>query len=329
MSTLGRRLLDYFFLLRIPLLAPVWTILLMGWVTGSASSSLDFWQNGAVAGAVGPRLLWIALLAFSCVAASIYVVNQIVDIESDRINHKLFFLPQGIISTRTAWLLASLCAAVGMALCLAFFDRLMVAIFVLSLLMGVLYNLPPFSLKDRAWGGVIANFVGHGMLTYLVGWHVAHGALPLDWTELGKGVVAALSPGFANAAVYVTTTIADKEGDRATGKCTFSVRYGEKAAALIATIFCAASLAGAFLLQNNRWVMLIPAAVSLLFFFYLYLVPQRENAFKAFKWPVFLLSAFISFFVPLYGVLIIMTFLGSRWYYRWRFNIEYPTFKAK
>lgn len=329
MSRIARKLLDYFFLLRIPLLAPVWTILILGWVTANGAAEYDLWRHGSLAGLIGHQRLWLALVAFSFIVASIYVVNQIMDIESDRINHKLFFLPQGIISIRTAWLLATACALSGLLMCLLFFDYFMSVLFVICLFLGALYNLPPFSLKDRAWGGIIANFLGHGMLTYMVGWYVAHGLAGMDAHELTKGFLAALSPGFANAAVYTTTTIADESGDRATGKCTFSVRYGQKIAAFTAAIFCAASLLGALLLERNQWVMMVPAGVSLLFFIYLYLVPQRENAFKAFKWPVFLLSAFIAIFVPFYGVLILVTFFGSRRYYRWRFNIDYPTFKAK
>ncbi len=107
--------LDCCFLLRIPLLVPVWTILLLGWITGSPSAGVA-WPSlrGAwLSMQSGPPVLWTALIGFSFIVASIYVVNQIADIESDRINHKLFLLPHGLISVGAAWALAAACLVGG------------------------------------------------------------------------------------------------------------------------------------------------------------------------------------------------------------------------
>jgi 4-hydroxybenzoate polyprenyltransferase len=325
-----RRLLtmavDCLFLLRISLLAPVWTIIILGWVTAAPQAL----AGGSVAAGfgIGESLLWLSLGSFSLIVAAIYVVNQIADIESDRINHKLFLLPRGIIPVRVAWTLALLCAGCGMLVAAIFLDGIMLSFYAVALLLGYLYNLPPARLKDRAWGGAVANFLGHGALSYLVGWHAAHiatgGSEPLL-----TGFVASLSPGFANAAVYITTTIADAEGDRLTGKRTFSVVYGERTTALVATIACLAALLLAFTLTHNRWVMAVPAAISVFFFGYLWIMPRRDAAFRAFKWPVFILTASVTLYVPLYAVLVLLTFAASRTYYRRRFGIEYPTFKAQ
>jgi 4-hydroxybenzoate polyprenyltransferase len=326
---LSQRALDCFFLLRIPLLAPVWTILLLGWITGNASACIGGWVFGGCQTAGDERVLWLSLFAFSLIVASIYVVNQIVDIESDRINHKLFLLPRGIVSIRAAWVLAVFCMLTGLAIAIVMLDWFMTALFALSLVMGALYNLPPASLKDHAWGGMVANFIGHGILTFLVGWHAARFTSPLGLEQSGAALLASLSPGLANAAVYITTTIADCTGDARTGKKTFCVLYGERRTALCATVLCAGALMFSFALPHNAWVMAVPAAMSTVLFGYLAAVPRRANAFRAFKWPVFILTAMTSLFVPVYGVLIVATFLFSRLYYRTRFGIEYPTFKSQ
>ncbi|MBD3317763.1 MAG: hypothetical protein GF344_18410 [Chitinivibrionales bacterium] len=320
------KILDGLFLLRISLLAPVWTIVLLGWITSSSKARPGGLLRYRGADNVE---LWISLAGFSLIVASIYVVNQIVDVESDRINRKLFLLPHGIVSIRNAWFLAALCAFLGLGVGVVFLDGFMTLLFAVSLLLGALYNLPPASMKDRAWGGVLANFLGHGTATYLVGWHAVEVGLFPDLETLGAGIVASLSAGFANAAIYTTTTIADADGDKATGKRTFCVAYGERTTAIVASILCSCALAFSFLLPRNRWIMVIPSAVSLLFFGYLLITTTRKSAFWAFKWPVFLLSAFVAFYVPLYAVLIFLTFFGSRCYYRRRFGIEYPTFKAQ
>jgi 4-hydroxybenzoate polyprenyltransferase len=323
----ANKLLDIFFLLRIPLLAPVWTIILLGWITGTESSKPGgfLFNSGNL---IGNFHLWIGIAGFSFVVASIYVVNQIVDIESDRINHKLFLLPHGLVSVRTAWILAVFCAVSGIAIAL-WFDKVMLVLFLTGLALGALYDLKPFSLKNRAWGGVIANSLGHGMLTFFVGWYIAKIGTDLSIDTLKTGIISSLSPALANGAVFLATTIPDASGDKLTGKQTFCVKYGEKKTAILALAMCAGALFFSFLLEYNYWVMALPTAISLCFFIYFAFSTRYDIAFQTFKWPVFLLSASVAFFVPEYSVLIFATFLGSRIYYKKRFGIEYPTFKSK
>ena len=327
-TPLGARLLDCFFLLRIALLAPVWTILLVGWITGGKHGTVFTACSSLQCKDAGAAYLWLALAGFSLVVASIYVVNQIADIESDRINHKLFLLPHGYLSVRTAWVLVAACASIGLTSAFLF-DMEMAALYVTGLVLGFFYNLPPLQLKNRAWGGVIANILGHGMVTFLVGWHAGHFPDSLAGENPLRGLLSSLSPGMAIAAVFLATTIPDAAGDRLTNKKTFCIRYGEKKTALAAALFCAAALLSSVFMENNFWVMAIPSTMSLALFVALACTANTRAAFHAFKWPVFLLTAFVIIFVPIYGVLILLTFFGSRAYYRWRFSIEYPTFKTK
>jgi 4-hydroxybenzoate polyprenyltransferase len=323
-ASFGTRLLDCLFLLRIALLAPVWTILLIGWIAGSENAR-PFLGVAARSNHGSP---WGALIGFSLIVACIYVVNQIVDIESDRINHKLFLLPHGYLSIKIAWALAFACAAAGIVAAF-FFDGTMVLLFSASLLLGVFYNLPPLQLKNHAWGGGIANFLGHGVLTFLVGWHMGQIAAGNVAASMLQGLVSSLSPSLAVAAVFYATTIPDAAGDRLTNKMTFCIRYGEKKTSIVSALLCVGAFLTSFLMARNLWVMAIPSAVSLPLFIMLARSANKEAAFHAFKWPVFILTGFVFLFVPVYGILIMITFFGSRAYYSWRFGIEYPTFKAK
>lgn len=322
-----RKLLDGFFLLRIPLLAPVWTILILGWITGTENihPGGNWFAN---VDNIHLNSLWIVLIGFSLIVASIYVVNQIVDIEGDRINHKLFILPNGFISIKTAWILAAFCTVLGMIIGLLY-DWVLTFLFTLGLITGILYNLPPAQLKNHAWGGVLSNSLGHGMITFLVGWYSTKSDLPISVSLIRDGFISSIAPALANGAVFLATTIPDADGDKLTGKCTFSVKYGEKVTAIVSAILCFGAFLFSFLMENHFWVMAVPAGISLLFFFIFAFSTKREAAFKAFKWPVFLLSAAVALYVPEYGILILLTFFCSRLYYRWRFGIEYPTFKAK
>lgn len=327
-STLVIKFADCFFLLRIALLAPVWTILIVGWITGSKDAHPIIFFSIPGSSFASQVHLWVALAGFSLIVASIYVINQIVDIESDRINHKLFLLPHGYLSVRTAWLLASFCMAGGMALAFLF-DWAMAVLYGTGLVLGIFYNLPPLRLKNRAWGGVAANILGHGMLTFLVGWYSAHFPSSNPFETIVNGLTSSLSPGMANAAVFLATTIPDAHGDRITNKLTFCVKYGEKKTAFAATFCCVLSVILSFLMANNKWVMAIPASISVILFVALSATINTKAAFHAFKWPVFLLTVFVMLFIPHYGVLIVVTFLGSRLYYQWRFGIKYPTFQTK
>ena len=323
-----QKILDCLFLLRIPLLVPVWTILLLGWITGSGNSRVGgiFTDASAVSGR-----LWLGTFGFSLIVASIYVVNQIVDMESDRINRKLFLLPHGFISVRTAWFLAGLCALGGLSVGGWFFPGTPIpVIFLCSLFLGALYNLRPVQLKSSPFGGVFASALGHGMLTFLVGWCIA--GIQEDgrtFVVLTTGLLSGLSPTLANAAVYLATTIPDAPGDRLTGKKTFAVVYGEKKTAVASALLCAGAFLSSFCMLYHYWVMAIPSAISLVFFLLFAIATKREHAFKAFKWPVFLLTVSVALFAPEYGILILLTFFGSKAYYKWRFNFEYPTLKTK
>jgi homogentisate phytyltransferase/homogentisate geranylgeranyltransferase len=319
MMTILKKAADMIFLLRLPLLAPVWTVLILGWIAGNPSARIGEFACGT---------LFICLFGFSLLVASIYVVNQIQDIESDRINKKLFLLPQGIISIPTAWTLAVICAAAGLAI--AFTQGMwMFILFVLGFIVGILYNLPPASLKNRAAGGVTANSIGHGAITFLVGWLAAKNGQVMTAELLIPGLLSSLAPGFANGAVFLATTIPDAAGDRLTGKKTFCVAYGEKATAIAAVIMCVCALGTSFLLENHFWVMAVPAALSLVIFINFAVTAKKESAFYSFKWPVFLLSAMVTLFVPVYGALILITFVSGRIYYKLRFGIVYPTFRPK
>jgi len=322
-----QKILDCLFLLRIPLLAPVWTILILGWISGNQHAHI----GGSLVGnnaEYSVLNLWTILTGFSLIVASIYVVNQIVDIESDRINRKLFLLPNGIISVRTAWIFAFLCAIVGVVTSF-FYNEIFFFLFIAGLLLGYLYNMPPFQLKNHAWGGVLANSLGHGMITFLVGWYASKIGTPMDSKIVMKGLLSSISPALANGAVFLATTIPDADGDLLTGKKTYCVKYGEKVTAITAAFFCFGALVFSFFIENHFWVMAVPTIISLLFFISFAFLTRKDLAFKTFKWPVFLLSLSVALFVPEYGLLIIATFAGSRVYYQKRFGIEYPTFKSK
>ena len=323
------KICDCFFLLRIFLLVPVWTTIILGWITSYNNTRFGGFFFNPHASFAEEEKMWISLIGFSFIAAASFVINQITDVESDRINKKLFILPNGLISIRTAWICAFLCAIIGLIISLVYFDILMFVLFFIGLILGVMYSLPPFNLKNTAIGGITADFIGHGMITYLVGWYAAKHGNTLDFSILVQGIIASCTLGFAHTAVFLTTTIVDTKGDKSTGKNTFCVIFGEKKTAVTAAVSCGLALIFSFFLEYNKLLMILQSAVSLILFASFAVRTEPEYAFKTFRWPVFLLTALVAFFIPLYGIITLVNFFICRIYYKLRFNYTYPTFLKK
>jgi len=307
---------DCLFLFRPTLMIPVWTILMLGWITGAKHELF----------AMGNSEFWILFAAFTAVVGYIYILNQIADIDGDRKNGKLFILPGGHLPVSLAWILALLSATIGILLAVLFLDAVSVILLSVGIILGWLYSFGP-TLKDRPWGGLWGNWLGHGVITYLVGWYGAN--YGCSYEELAKGIFYSLCAGFANGAVYLTSTIPDVSGDIEVGKRTFAVEFGAKRTAQMAAIFCTISALLSLTLPFHGWVMIAPAVMSTILFWQFALKSESAHSFVTFRWPVLFLSAMTTFYIPLYAILVLVVVGISHIYYKKRFNLIYPSFTSE
>ena len=294
---------DFIFFGRPMLLLPVWTVYLH-----FISQLNHYGRFHNFPTATDGWLLLSLTLAFM----GTYVINQIFDIESDRVNNKLFFLPQKIISIRSAWGYYSLLSAFGIAA--AFFVSLESAVIAGAIvLLGVLYSIPGVRLKDRPIGGLLANAVAYGFLVpAIAGPPVVSGH---------AGLMTA--PYFlAIACGYILTTIPDRIGDGASGKMTVAVILGEKSVRWLALLTAGATGAVSFTVRN--WDMLAVAAITA--FLVLGLFVKKDDRFLLFtcKFPILLLTILAGLFFPVYLAFLLLTWLLTRAYYKHRFGIVYP-----
>ncbi len=315
-----RAFVDAIFLLRPTLFVPVWTILLLGWICGAPHKLL-----GGSARPMGD--FWLLLLSFTAVTGYIFILNQIADIDGDRQNRKLFILPDGHLPVWFAWVYALALLAVSITIPALYIDSTAMWLMVAAGVLGYAYSFPPFSYKDKPVAGAVANFLGHGVLTFYVGWYGANSGAEGD--SLLSGWLYALSAGFANGAVYLTSTIPDAEGDEAVGKRTFAVVYGVKATALFGAIWVTLSLVAAFLLPHNSWVMWVTALMSTVLFWLFYRSLDPAKSFATFRWPVAFLSLVVALFVPLYIPMVLAVVFGAKFYYKKRFDLDYPSFNKE
>ncbi|HHM24210.1 MAG TPA: hypothetical protein ENJ23_04135 [Bacteroidetes bacterium] len=311
------RFLDFLFLTRPVLFFPVWTVFFAGMVVASIPQfsrlRADLWL--AVQSLVLRGEFWLAFLSVSAAMAAVFVINQFTDVKSDRENNKLFLLANGMVSRKAASLEAAGLAAAALIFA-APGPRSFPGLTVLILLItGAGYSLRPFSWKDRPLPGLFVNMTG-ALLTFAYGWRVVR---PLDGQMLRHSVPYLLAVG----AVYLLTTILDRKGDRAIGKYTFAVRYGVRATVWWAFFFELACMVCAALLADP--VIFIPAVLAAPFFVRLLRDAPDEKVVPATRIPILLLSLTVAVMFPLHFVLMAGVYFLSKWYYRERFRLHYPS----
>lgn len=109
-----------------------------------------------------PLLLWTLA---SCLAANIFIVglNQVTDVEIDRINKPYLPLASGAFSMQTGYRIigAAIILAIGIAV---FLGPFLLATVLLSLLLGTLYSLPPARLKRYPFWAAFCIIAVRGLI---------------------------------------------------------------------------------------------------------------------------------------------------------------------
>ena len=135
----------------------------------------------------------VALLAGN---AFIVGINQLYDVEVDKVNKPFLPIAAGELSPGTAKLLLAICAVTGPAIVATQFSPLILQLYALGTFAGTAYSVPPFKLKARgplAAGITIATCRG-----FLLNFGVYYATLE----ALGK--TFAWSPGVAFMARFMT-----------------------------------------------------------------------------------------------------------------------------
>ena len=301
------RALDILFFVRPMLLLPVWTVYLLfhGF----------YFPNQALNVTIAADLV-----ALSLIMAAAYFLNQIFDIETDRINRKLgFFEPPISLTLRQGWLIyVSLNLA---ALLYAAFLRvdLLVPLSVI-LLAGIFYSAPPIRAKDRPIPGLLFNGFTYSLLIW---WCIAairdrELVSPSGWSE----VMLVGSMFLAISAVYLMTTLPDAPGDLQTGKRTIGVVWGTRVTSALAVIMVAGALALAYWIEF--WPLIITAALSLPLFLTAAIRGGPKMTLLSARVPIFILTALAAYQNTGYAVFCIALILLTRFYFKRRLGISYP-----
>lgn len=194
----------------------------------------------AIAGIVTGPLLWISVLA----------VNDAHDLENDRANPRKAAAPlvTGRISRSQALRISAV--AGGLATCLALTLGWLFALgTAATVLLGWAYSAPPLRLKARAGTDVAANAIAVGVLGPLGGWVAINGTTDgFPWALAAIGIMA-------GSALYLPTTMADRESDAAYGARTTAVALGQRATFELGFALWTGSAALAFVLAASDTVI--------------------------------------------------------------------------
>jgi homogentisate phytyltransferase / homogentisate geranylgeranyltransferase len=188
------------------------------------------------------HLLWV-MLAGACVNVAIVGVNQITDIEIDRINKPQLPLAAGDLSVEAAWRIVAVCAAVPVGLGLTQ-GPLETGAVVAALAVGAAYSLPPVRLKRHpviaslCISGVRAVAVNLGMYGHF---SLAFGGRLEVPPSVWALTLFVLPFSFA---IAVLKDVPDREGDRRFRVATFTVRLGPRRAARLGVGALVAAYAG-------------------------------------------------------------------------------------
>lgn len=210
-------------------------------------------------GAVSLRLVPQALkglLALLLGNAFIVGINQIYDVEVDKINKPFLPVASGEISAGLAWLLVLGSLGGGLLTVHSAFSPLIFGLYALGLSIGGLYSLPPVQLKRfPIAAGLVISVVRGFLLNFGVYYAVREAIrVPFQWNPV-VCFIATFMTVFASV-IAVTKDLPDVAGDSAYKVKTFATRYGVQPVAQAACAVLGGAYAAATLLA-----LLAPAGI--------------------------------------------------------------------
>jgi homogentisate phytyltransferase / homogentisate geranylgeranyltransferase len=260
----------------------------------------------------GTLLVWRAMSAMvltwlACLCGNVYIVglNQLEDIDIDRINKPHLPLASGEFLPSQGWFLVGLTGGSAVLLALLSRSPYLVATIGLSLLIGTAYSLPPIRLKRFPfWASFCILAVRGAVVNLGIFLHAMHqlGSEPMLPAKIWALALFVL---VFSVAIAIFKDIPDIEGDRQYNISTFTVALGQRKVFQIArwimtSCYGGMILAAPFLPGVNHGLMVASHTLAIAYFWYLsYKVnleadhqTQRISypAFYQFIWKLFFLE---------------------------------------
>lgn len=183
---------------------------------------------GALPAGDRPTLIAVRLIAGAALAVALNAasnaLNQICDLEIDRINKPGRPLPSGALSVRAAWVFTAVFFAVTLGIAAVLGRDVLIVVAGGSAAVAA-YSIPPLRTKRFPFLSNLTIAAARGLLLPVAGWAVIN---TIDKPE--AWFLGAIGFFFILGAAS-TKDFKDVEGDRAGGVTTLPIKYGAKAAA--------------------------------------------------------------------------------------------------
>jgi 4-hydroxybenzoate polyprenyltransferase len=225
------RLKYYFEMLRpLTLLPPALGMITAGICAMGARPWLRLAESSRPLSETGLNILLGAIMA-ACLNAASNTINQIADLENDRINKPHRVIPSERVSVPEAWIVGILFWALALGLAWMVTIQCFVIVCIASIII-YFYSMPPLRLRARIFSSGLAIGLTRGLLLPVAGWSAVRSVLaPEPWFY---GLIFFLFILGASG----TKDFSDMEGDRCAGCESLPVRYGiRKAAYMISPFF--------------------------------------------------------------------------------------------
>ena len=183
-------------------------------------------------------LLPRAALGVLCLLAGngyIVGINQIYDVDIDKINKPFLPVAAGALTPAVAWVLCGLLACGGLALAAAFFGPLITGLYAFGLFLGTIYSVPPLRLKRSPVAAFMIIATVRGFLLNFGVYYAVREALRMPFVWSPPVVFITCFVTLFATVIAITKDLPDVEGDRKEGIKTFATQLGVQNMAFFAS----------------------------------------------------------------------------------------------
>ncbi|XP_038905482.1 probable homogentisate phytyltransferase 2, chloroplastic [Benincasa hispida] len=214
------------------------------------------------------------LVELLCGNSYIVGINQIYDVDIDKVNKPYLPIAAGNITKKEAWFLTTSFLMVGLSLAMLNSGPFLSSLYCFALLLGTLYTVPPFRLKRFPIAAFICIALVRGFLVNFGVYYASRSVLglPFQWSSPVAFITTFVT--LFGLVIALTKDLSDIEGDRKYKITTFATKLGVRRLAFLGSgilllNYVAAILAAIFMPQAFKLSILIPThaimAVSLIF----------------------------------------------------------------
>jgi len=308
-------LLDVIMITRLSYFFGVWAMVCIGMYIGDLiNDSIDI---NSTTLSIPTSILFLGI---SFICASIFIVNQIYDLEVDEINNKAKII-DNFISIDFSKKILFFLLPTGFLL-IIFIDILVVLPMVLLyLICGMLFTNQNFNFKQN----MFMNFLFYIILALLL---ILSG---LIYSRSDMTIISLFSLSLKfiflflliYGAVVLAINILDQEGDQKSNRITIPQNIGIRFTSIIAFLMCLLSFFIGLYLEEPLSV--VSSISSIPFFLYLIFRGKDKDVIRSIRYPILLINFYLFMIFPLLFYPIVITYYISKYYYWHRFSLHYPT----